>query len=116
MGLVGKKRESVPDRAGSLVPKLNPLSDPRIRLLVHRASMEGDYEAVKELHALAESLVPTGTTVWSWWLDAVEALAQAGDQDQVLFVRFTREVAGIKPWGDLPPTGRDRLAELSRRP
>ena len=96
------------------MPRLNPLSGPRIRSLVHMAAVEGDYEAAKEAYVLVKSLVPAGTDLWSWWFDGVAGLAQVGDQDCALFVKFTREVAGIKPWGDLPPGGRDRLEELSR--
>jgi hypothetical protein len=116
MALVGKKRESVPDRPSPLMPRLNPLSDPRIRSLVRMAAVEGAYDAVKEAYALAKSLVPPGTDLWSWWLDGVEDLAQVGDQDRALFVKFSREVAGLKPWGDLPPAGRHRLTELSLLP
>ena len=116
MALVGKRRGSVPDRPSPLMPQLNPLSDPRIRSLVRMAVQDGTYEAVKDAHALAKSLVPAGTDLWSWWLDGVEDLAQGRDQDRALFVRFTREVAGIKPWGDLPPGGRHRLEEISLLP
>ena len=95
------------------MPKLNPLSSPQIRSLVHQAALEGDYEAVKEAYTMAKSLVPAGTDLWSWWLEGLEGLAQVGDQDLGLFVKFTREVVGIKPWGDLAPGGRQRLDELS---
>jgi hypothetical protein len=98
------------------MPRLNPLSEPRIRSLVHMAVVGGNYEAAKEAHALVRSLVPAGTDLWSWWFDGVEDLAQVGDQDLNLFLKFTRDVAGIKPWGDLPPAGRDRLEEISRLP
>jgi hypothetical protein len=98
------------------MPKLNPLSDPRIRSLVRMAAVEGTYEAVKDAYALAKSLVPAGSDLWSWWLDGVEDLAQAGDQDRALFVKFTLEVDGIKPWGDLPPGGRHRLKEITLLP
>jgi hypothetical protein len=112
VGLVSKKKGSIPEAPSPLMPKLNPLSDPRIRTLVRRALVEGDYEAVKETYAVAKSLVPEGTDLWSWWLEGVEGLAHVGDQDGALFVKFTREVAGIKPWGELPLGGRDRLAEV----
>ena len=112
MGLVSKKKGSIPEAPGPLMPKLNPLSDPRIRSLVRRAAVEGEYEAVKETYLVAKSLVPEGSDLWSWWLEGVEGLARVGDQDGALFVNFTGAVAGIRPWGDLPPGGRDRLAAL----
>jgi hypothetical protein len=43
----------------------------------------------------------------------VEGLARSGDQDLGLFVRFTRDVAGIAPWGNLPAAARQRLRALS---
>jgi len=112
VALVSKKR--TPDRPSPLVPRFNPLSGPDVRSLVRSAVVGGDYAAVKETHVQVKSLVPAGTDLWSWWLDGIEDLARVGDQDGALFVRFTREVAGIKPWGDLPPGGRDRLEEISR--
>jgi len=111
VGLVSKK--STPDRPSPLMPRINPLSGPRIRSLVRMAAVEGDYEAAKEAHVLVKSLVPAGTDLWSWWFDGLEGLAQVSDQDRALFVKFTREVAGIKPWGELPPGGRERLEELN---
>ena len=113
MGLIGKRRGALPERPSPLMPTFNPLSDPRIRTLVYAAAAEGSYDAVKEAYDLAKSLVPAGTDLWSWWLDGVEGLARVGDQDAALFVRFTRQVAGIKPWGELSPEGRQRLKEIS---
>ncbi|MGC8628066.1 MAG: hypothetical protein ACP5VR_11070 [Acidimicrobiales bacterium] len=116
MALVGKKTTRADERPSPLMPKLNPLSDPHVRLLVRMAAVEGDYGAVKEVYALAKGLVPEGADLWAWWLDGVEGLVQARDPDGAMFVQFTGGVAGIKPWGDLRPADRDRLKELSLLP
>jgi hypothetical protein len=113
MALVGKKTESIPTGLALVMEKVNPLSDPRMRMLVKAAVTEGDYRAVQDAHALAETLAPPASELWTWWLDGVEALARGGDQDLGLFVRFTRDVAGIAPWGNLPATARQRLRALS---
>jgi hypothetical protein len=90
---------------------VNPLSDPKMRMFV-RSALTGDYGAVQDAHALAESLLPPASDLWAWWLDGVESLARSGDQDLGLFVRFARAVAGIAPWGNLPPSARERLRAL----
>lgn|SRR5487761_1469536 len=113
MALIGKKTESIPAGLALVLGKANPLSDPRMRVLVRSAVTEGDYGAVQDAHALAEKLAPPASELWSWWFDGVESLARSGDQDLGLFVRFTRDVAGIAPWGNLPPTARERLRALS---
>ena len=81
-------------------------------MFVKSAVTGGDYGAVQDAYALAQSLVPPGKELWAWWLDGVESLARSGDQDLGLFVRFTRDVAGIAPWGSLPETARRRLSAL----
>lgn len=83
-----------------------------MRGFVRSAVTQGDYGAVQDAHALAERLLPPSSELWAWWLDGVESLARSGDQDLALFVRFTRDVAGIAPWGDLPATARRRLRAL----
>ncbi len=113
MALIGKKTASIPTGLGLVLGDVNPLSDPRMRRFVKSAVTEGDYGAVQDAYALAESLLPPATELWTWWLDGVESLARSGDQDLGLFVRFTRDVAGIAPWGSLPATGRHRLDALS---
>ncbi len=113
MALIGKKAESVPTGLALVMGNVNPLSDPRMRMLVRSAVTEGDYAAVQGAHALAKSLAPVGAELWTWWLDGVESLARGGDQDVELFVRFTRDVAGIAPWGNLPASARQRLSALS---
>jgi len=113
MALIGKKTGSIPTGLALLLGDVNPLSDPRMRMFVRSAVTEGDYRAVQDAHALAESLVPPASELWTWWLDGVESLARSGDQDLGLFVRFTRDVAGIAPWGNLPATARQRLRALS---
>jgi hypothetical protein len=113
MALIGKKAESIPSGLALALGKVNPLSDPRMRMLVRSAVTEGDYRAVQDAHALAESLVPHASELWPWWLDGVETLARSGDPDLGLFVRFTSDVAGIAPWGNLPATARKRLRALS---
>jgi hypothetical protein len=112
MALIGKKTESIPPGLALVLGNVNPLSDPRMRMLVRSAVTEGNYAAVQDAHALAESLVPPASELWPWWLDGVESLARSGDQDLGLFVRFTRDVAGIAPWGNLPATARQRLRAL----
>jgi hypothetical protein len=112
MALIGKKTGNVPADVPLLLGNVNPLSDPRMRTLVRSAVTKGDYGAVQDAHALAESLVPPASELWTWWLDGVESLARSDDQDLELFVRFTRDVAGIAPWGNLPATGRQRLRAL----
>ncbi|HXW81140.1 MAG TPA: hypothetical protein VEJ84_16690 [Acidimicrobiales bacterium] len=112
MALIGKKTGNVPADVPLLLDSVNPLSDPRMRLFVRSAVTEGDYGAVQDAHALAKSLVPPGSELWAWWLDGVESLARSGDQDVGLFVRFTRDVAGIAPWGSLPADARERLGAL----
>lgn len=96
------------------MPKVNPLSDPRMRALVRMAATEGNYKAVKDAYALAERLVPPGAELWSWWLDGLEGFSLSGDGDLPLFVKFTREAAGIDPWGELPAVARQRLRALGR--
>ncbi len=113
MALIGKKTESQPTGVALVLGKVNPLSDPRMRMLVRSAVTDGDYAAVQGAHALAESLLPPGSALWSWWLDGVESLARSGDQDLGLFVKFTSDVAGIAPWGNLPANARQRLLALS---
>lgn len=112
MALIGKKTGTVPSGVSLVMGKVNPLSDPKVRMLV-RSAVAGDYEAVQDAHALAERLSPPGSELWSWWLDGVESLAQSGDQDLGLFIRFTGDVAGIAPWGNIPATARQRLRALS---
>ncbi|HTV10444.1 MAG TPA: hypothetical protein VME20_01155 [Acidimicrobiales bacterium] len=82
-------------------------------MFVRSAVTERDFGAVQAAHALAESLVPPASELWPWWLDALEKLARSGDQDLEMFVRFTRDVVGIAPWGPLPGTARERLRALS---
>ena len=113
MALIGKRTQNVPPGLALVLGNVNPLSDPRMRTLVRAAVTEGDFRAVQDAHALAESLVPPSSEVWPWWLDGVESLAKSGDQDLGLFVRFTRDVAGIAPWGNLPTSARERLRALS---
>jgi hypothetical protein len=113
MALIGKKTGNIPAGVPLLLSNVNPLSEPRMRALVRSAVEKGDYGAVQDAHALAASLVPPASELWTWWLDEVESLARSGDQDLALFVRFTRDVAGIAPWGNLPPTARQRLRALS---
>jgi hypothetical protein len=113
MALIGKKTQSIPTGLALVMGDVNPLSDPRMRMLVKSAVTEGDYRAVQAAYAFAETLVPPASELWTWWLDGVEALARSGDQDLGLFVRFTHDVAGIAPWGNLPATGRQRLRALS---
>jgi hypothetical protein len=113
MALIGKKTGSIPAGLPMVLGNVNPLSDPRMRMLVRSAVTEGDYGAVQDAHALAESLRPPTSELWTWWLDGVEDLARSDDQDLWLFVRFTRDVAGIAPWGNLPAAARQRLSALS---
>jgi hypothetical protein len=112
MALIGKKTESIPTGVALVMGDVNPLSDPKIRVLVRSAVTEGNYEAVQQAHALAASLLPPASELWPWWLDGVESLARSGDQDLGLFVRFTRDVAGIAPWGNLSASARQRLRAL----
>ncbi len=111
MALIGKKTGTIPSGIGLVMGNVNPLSDPKMRMFV-RSAVAGDYGAVQDAHALAESFLPSGSELWPWWLDGVESLARSGDQDLGLFVRFTRDVAGIAPWGNLPVTARQRLRAL----
>jgi hypothetical protein len=113
MALIGKKTESIPAGLALILGNVNPLSDPRMRTFVRSAVTEGDYRAVQDAHALAESLLPPASELWPWWLDGMESLARNGDQDLGLFVRFTTDVAGIAPWGKLPATASQRLRALS---
>jgi hypothetical protein len=112
MALIGKKTGTIPTGLELVLGKVNPLSDPKMRMFV-RSAVTGDFGAVQDAHALAESLLPPASELWSWWLDGVESLARSGDQDLELFVRFTRDVAGIAPWGALPETASQRLRALS---
>jgi hypothetical protein len=113
MALIGKKTESIPTGVALVMGNVNPLSDPKMRALVRSAVTGGDFAAVRDAHALAESLMPPTSELWAWWLDAVESLARSGDQDLGLFVTFTRNVAGIAPWGTPPAAARPRLRALS---
>ena len=76
------------------------------------AVTEGDYAAVQGAHALAESLLPPGSQLWTWWLDGVEDLVGTGDQDSGLFVRFTPR-RRHRPLGKLPAKAQQRLSALS---
>lgn len=113
MALIGKKTESIPTGLNLVLGSNNPLADPRMRKFVRSAVTEGDYGAVQDAHALAESLLPPGSELWAWWFDGLDGLARSGDEDLGLFVRFTGDVDGIAPWGKLPATGRPRLRGLS---
>jgi hypothetical protein len=113
MALVGKKTERAPDGLALVMGKVNPLSDPKMRALVRSAVTKGDYGAVQDAYALADRLRPPTAALWPWWLDGVESLAGSGDEDLGLFIRFTRDVAGIAPWGSLPVTVRRRLDQIS---
>lgn len=110
--LIGKKTGSIPAGVPLLLGNVNPLSDPKMRELVRSAVTEGDYRAVQDAHVFAESLLPPASELWTWWLDGVESLARSGDHDLGLFVRFTRDVAGIAPWGNLTEPARQRLRAL----
>jgi hypothetical protein len=112
MALIGKKTESIPTGVALVMGNANPLTDPKMRLLVRSAVTDGDYVAVQDAYALAKRLAPPSSELWPWWLDGVENLARGGDPDLDLFVRFTRDVAGIAPWGSLPATARQRLRAL----
>jgi len=112
MALIGKKTESIPTGVALVMGNVNPLADPKMRMFVRSAVTEGDYGAVQGAHALAESLVPPASELWPWWLNGLESLARSGDQDLGLFVRFTFDVAGIAPWGNLPAPARERLRAL----
>jgi hypothetical protein len=113
MALIGKKTGHIPTGLALSLGNGNPLSDPKMRMFVRSAVTDGDYGAVQDAHALAKRLAPPASELWPWWLDGVESLARSGDQDLELFVRFTREVAGIAPWGNLPASARQRLLALS---
>jgi hypothetical protein len=113
MALIGKRTGNIPSGHSLVLGSTNPLSDPRMRALVRSAVTEGDYGAVQDAHALAESLLPPGSELWAWWLDGLEGLARSGDQDLGVFVRFTRDVAGIGPWAPLAATSSQRLRALS---
>jgi hypothetical protein len=91
------------------MPKINPLSDPRMRVLVRMAATEGNYEAMLDAHALALRLLPPGDELWGYWLDGLDSLRESHDEDLAVFVKFTREVAGIQPWGGVPAGPRERL-------
>ena len=108
-----KDADSIPTGLALVMGNVNPLSDPRMRALVRSAVTKSDYAAVEGADALAKSLAPAGSELWTWWLDGVESLARSGDQDLELFVRFTRDVSGIAPWGNLPGAARQRLSALS---
>jgi hypothetical protein len=113
MALIGKKTEVTPTGLALVMGNANPLSDPKMRLLVRSAVTAGDYAAVQDAHALAKSLAPPAAELWAWWLDGVEGLARSGDPDLAMFVRFTRDIAGIAPWGNLPAAARQRLMALT---
>jgi len=109
MAVLRKKTSSVPAGPTFVMPKTNPLLDPRMRVLVRMAATEGSYEAMQDAHALATRLLPPGDELWSWWLDGLESLRGDKDEDLALFVKFTREAAGIEPWGTVPAGARERL-------
>jgi hypothetical protein len=113
MALIGKKAESIPTGLALVLGKVNPLSDPSMRMFVRSAVTEGDYAAAQSAYVLAERLLPPGSELWTWWLDGVEDLVRTGDEDSGLFVSFTRNVAGIAPWGTLPAGAQQRLRALS---
>jgi hypothetical protein len=112
MALLGKKTARLPAGPTFVMPKINPLSDPRMRVLVRMAATEGNYEAMLDAHALAMRLLPPGDELWSCWLDGLESLSESKDEDLAVFVKFTREAAGIEPWGSVPPGARERLRAL----
>jgi hypothetical protein len=109
MALLGKKTARLPAGPTFVMPKINPLSDPRMRVLVRMAATEGNYEAMLDAHDLAMRLLPPGDELWSWWLGGLESLSASKDEDLAVFVKFTREAAGIEPWGSLPAGARERL-------
>jgi len=81
-----------------------------------RSAVTGDFGAVQDAHALAESLLPLlrscgagGSMGWRAWPEVVTRTSS-------FFVRFTRDVAGIAPWGALPETASPALAPLAPDP
>ncbi len=80
-----------------------------MRVLVRMAATEGNYEAMLDAHDLAMRLLAPGDELWSWWLGGLESLSASKDEDLAVFVKFTREAAGIQPWGSLPAGARERL-------
>jgi hypothetical protein len=112
MALLGKKTARLPAGPTFVMPKINPLSDPRMRVLVRMAATEGNYEAMLDAHDLAMRLIPPGDELWSWWLEGLESLSGSKDENLAIFVKFTREAAGIEPWGSVPAGARERLRAL----
>ncbi len=80
-----------------------------MRVLVRMAATEGNYEAMLDAHDLAMRLLPPGDELWSWWLAGLESLGASNDEDLAVFVKFTREAAGIEPWGTVPAGAREHL-------
>lgn len=109
MAVLRKKTSNAPAGPTFVMPKVNPLSDPRMRSLVRSAATEGNYEAMLDAHALALRLLAPGDELWTSWLDGLESLGASQDGDLAVFVKFTREAAGIQPWGSLPVGARERL-------
>jgi len=112
MALVGKKAREAP-APGFVMPKINPLSDPHLRQLVRMAAVHRNYDAMRDAHALAASLVPPDADLWSVWVDGLETLSREGDEELAMFVKFTREAAGIDPWGNVPAAASRRLRALT---
>ncbi len=112
MALLGKKTSRLPGGPTFVMPKVNPLADPRMRVLVRMAATEGNYEAMLDAHALAMRLLPPGDELWTSWVDGLDSLNASQDEDLALFLKFTREAAGIQPWGSIPPGARERLRAL----
>ncbi len=107
MALLGKKTARLPAGPTFVMPKINPLSDPRMRVLVRMAATEGNYEAMLDAHDLAMRLLPPGDELWSWWLGGLESLSASKDEDLAVFVKFTRGGSGYRALGQ-PPGGSPR--------
>ena len=111
-GTPRQEDSEAPGRPDLRDAKAQPSFGSRMRVLVRMAATEGNYEAMLDAHDLAMRLLPPGDELWSWWLSGLESLSGSKDEDLAVFVKFTREAAGIEPWGSVPVGPRERLRAL----
>jgi hypothetical protein len=94
-------------------PQAPPLSSPQVRSLLKAATVDMNYSAVQDLHRIYAGMAPPDQ-LWTWWLDRVEEIAQAGDRQlAAMAIDFARK-ANMDPWGSLDHEHYERMRVIER--
>ncbi|TYB39694.1 hypothetical protein FXF50_04765 [Micromonospora sp. AP08] len=76
------------------------MTDGHVTVLLHRATVEMDYQAVLQLHRIYAGQAPPGE-LWTWWLNQAEALARSGERSLAAAAIDLSRKANIEPWDPL---------------